>query len=85
MNKKQVIASPFTDSFCNYNTEANKEHYLILDEQYISNGMSPYTIHFLKRMADSSASTLHTHNLVVQCFSADLFTQLVYVCKYRIG
>jgi len=36
--------------------------YSQLDDEYVSNGMSPYTVQFLKRMAESSASKFKLPN-----------------------
>jgi len=32
--------------------------YMQMDEEYTNNGMTPYTVQFLKRMADTTASNL---------------------------
>lgn len=55
--------------------------YARVNEDYTNNRMTPYTVQFLKRMAESSARNFLLVKIVAQYFKSDLFTQLLYVCK----
>eukprot|EP00826_Nyctotherus_ovalis_P006150 TRINITY_DN11424_c0_g1_i7.p1 TRINITY_DN11424_c0_g1~~TRINITY_DN11424_c0_g1_i7.p1 ORF type:complete len:114 (+),score=14.79 TRINITY_DN11424_c0_g1_i7:181-522(+) len=61
--------------------------YVNRNEEYINNGISPYTIQFLRKMAEYNKSTL-SHHLgndypLSSMFTSVLYLSLIHICRCR--